>query len=184
MLYGVSIRPSGKEEEVDWCGAVRWRGSFLDVPARDEERCRERVRLVTERAFKVPLEPLWVMPIPGRFRFRRELGSAFEYLVTSWLVSAERDQDEARARIWEAMDGGLIRVASVRDGPRQYGLRGFCEVEVGVQARCEEQAEVMVRDRLTVACLDHGLEFVPIEGGMGIDLWVEKRVFQSRWQEN
>lgn len=171
MLWAATIRGGNELGKVDWRGAMVADGVSLFLPARDEECGRERVRLLTERAFRFPLEPTFMIAMNGRkFRWRKELPSMFNYLVTAWLVSRERNRDEARAVVWEGMDGGqgLVRVASVKDG-----IGGYCQVEVGVVARCEEQAEVMVRERLQEACCVHGLEFVPIDAED--ELWIERR---------
>jgi len=173
MLYDVTIRAAQDLAVVDWAGAMRCSGSLLEVPAKDEDRCRARVRFVTEKTFKFPLEPLVVIPKPEKkFVFRRELPLSYNYMVSAWLVSHENNSDEARAIIWDAMDGGKVRVASVK------GPGGFCEVEVGVTAVSPCHAEGLVRDRLTQACLEHGLEFVPFttdEDGV----WVERRLAHS-----
>jgi hypothetical protein len=173
MLYDVKIRATQDLAVVDWAGAMRCSGSLIEVPAKDEDRCRARVRLVTERAFRFPMEPLVVIPKPEKkFVFRRELPLSFNYMVSVWLVSHEKNSDEARAMIWDAMDGGSVRVASVK------GPNGFCEVEVVVTAKCEEHAEGQVRDRLTRACLEHGLEFVPFTTDENA-VWVERRLAHS-----
>lgn len=172
MLYDVAIRAAGQDlAEVDWIGAMRSNGSLMEVPARNEDKCRARVRLLTERALSVPLEPLVVIPKPEkRFVFRRELPMSFNILVTAWLVCPENNRDESRAMVWDAMDGGAIRVASVKGGGG-----GYCEVEVGVlNAACEERAEVLVRDRLARACEEHGMEFVAL-APPEMELWVERR---------
>lgn len=169
MLWQATIR--GKVVGVDWRGAAEGiDGGVLILPARDEERARARVRLLTDRAFRFEMEPLVVTPMNRRkFRWRKELPFRFNFLVTAWLVSHERNRDEARAVVWEGMDGGeLVRVASVKDG-----IGGYCQVEVGVVARCEEQAEVMVRDQLESACSNHELEFVAIDEED--ELWIERR---------
>lgn len=166
MLYGVGV--AGDVSRTDWYGAALWRDDLLEVPAKDECACRERVRRLTERSLHVSLEPLFVRALSRRFRFRRELPTCFNHFAKACVVSAEWDHDEARAQIWEALDGGAIRVGAV-EGPH-----GFCVVEVGVRARCAEQAEVMMKDRLTTACLEHEMECVPLPGSE-VAVWVEKR---------
>ncbi len=173
MLYDVQIRATQDLAVVDWAGAMRCSGNLIEVPAKDEDRCRARVRLVTEKTFKVPLEPMVVIQNPEKkFVFRRELPLSYNFMVSAWLVSQENNSDEARALIWDAMDGGKVRVASVK------GSGGFCEVEIGVKARCEEHAEGQVRDRLTRACLEYGLEFVPFTTDEN-EVWVERRLAHS-----
>lgn len=141
------------------------------VPARDEERCRARVRLLTERAFRCPLEPLSVMMVDSRrFKWRRELPMLFGWIVTAWLVTGERNRDECRAVAWEVMEGELVRVSSVKDG-RMGG--GCCEVDVGVIARCEEQAEELVREQLDRAW-EHGVGWEPMSR-RGESFWIERR---------
>jgi hypothetical protein len=171
MLWEATIRQGEKFGKVDWRGAMRIsEKGLLELPAKDEEHARQRVRLLTARALSWAMEPMMIESKTGRWKFRRELPSAFRYLVTVWLVTKHRDRDEARASVWEALDGGrLIRVSSVKDG-----FHGYCEAEVGVIARCEEQAEVMVREILQDACSAHDLAFVPIDPEQN-ELWVEQR---------
>jgi len=176
MLWSATIRHDGDLGLVDWRGAMRSKGpGVLELPARNEASCRARVRLLTERAFRFPMEPMFV--VAGSVtsknwwqRYRRELPSRYGYLVTAWLVTPYKNRDESRAIVWEAMDvGTAIRVASVKDG-----RDGYCVVEVGVMAKCGEQAEVMVRELLQEACVLHELVFTPIMPHED-ELWIEQR---------
>lgn len=170
MLYDVKIRTTQDLAVLDWAGAMRCNGSLVEVPAKDEDCCRARVRRVTEGVFKFPIEPMVVIPMPAKkFVFLRELPLSYNYMVSAWLVTHESNNDEARALIWDAVDEpGGCRVASVK------GANGFCEVEVGVKARNDEHAEGLVRNRLTRVCLEHGFEFVPFTEKENV-VWIERR---------
>jgi hypothetical protein len=123
------------------------------------------------------MEPMFVMPmskaVTSKYwweRYRRELPLKYRFLVTAWMVSPYKSSDESRALVWEAMDVGTeIRVASVKDG-----RDGYCLAEMGVQAKCGEQAEEMVRELLQEACALHGLEWTPIKLHED-ELWIEQR---------